>query len=1011
MAATESVPFGALLQRYRVTAGLSQAALAERARLSARAVSALERGLRRHPYLRTVQLLAEALDLTTEQRAALLAAAQPERGTDPQRREKPALPGPATPLLGRDGQVEAVAAMLTAGRARLVTLTGPAGVGKTRLALAVTDRLQELFADEVTLVELASVRDAALVVAAIAHTLGVGDAGDQPLPATLRQHLAPRRLLLVLDNFEQVLPAGAILADLLAACPELTLLVTSREPLHLQWEREWAVPPLALPAREHRGVDEIAQSPAVALFVERARAVVSSFQLGLANAGAIADICVQLDGLPLAIELAAARSKLLSPDAIRARLGDRLTLLTGEMRDVPARHQTLREAIAWSYDILDDDEREFFRRLAVFAGGFTLDGALAVAGVRGNGSARVRECRSGEPSPRAPIPPYSRTPTLDRLAALVDKNLLVVETQADGEPRFQMLETIRAFGVEQLAECGELEATRQGHARYFLALAEQAEPRLVEADQKLWLDRMEAERGNLRAALGWAEATAEGVELGLRLLTALLNFWYIRGHFGEGRTWLERLLDRCVGAAIAPTTWARATSLLGLLAVCQGDYAMSAGRCKEGADLLRTLADEGGLADGLVIQAMVAYEEDDYRAARAFAQEGLALARKIGDDRTAAVAQSQLGMLAYRASEYDLSRALNLDSLRIFRARNDAWGVALALRMLGAVAHRQGEHQLARSRYEEGLAVSRDLGDRSAVAQALVGLGHLERSVGDLTAAANCYEESLRVCREIGVRRGASVALGNLGIIAEQGGSMTLAQQRYEESLAIARAAADRRGVAATSERLANLAQSLGDPERSRQGYADSLRLWLQMGDRRAIARCLTGCARLIGPKQPARALFCFAAATAARERLHAPLPLTEQAAVDQEIALLRSRLGERASERAVRQGRELDLDSAIAAALNVLAAPLTLPVASPLPFVARPKQAAAPLSPREREVALLIAQGRTNREIAEQLVIAERTADTHVTNILNKLGLNSRAQVAAWTVARGMTLSNGQPT
>jgi transcriptional regulator with XRE-family HTH domain len=311
MVANGSAPFGALLQRYRVAAGLSQAALAERAQLSARAISALERGLRRHPYLGTVRLLAEALALDAEQRAAFLAASRPERGTDPERREAPALPVSATPLLGREGSVDAVVALLTAGGARLVTLTGPGGVGKTRLALAVAERLQAQFADGVAFVDLASVRDPALVVAAIAHALGIGDAGDQPLPETLRQHLVPRRLLLLLDNFEQVLAAAAVLADLLAASPGLTLLVTSREPLHLQWEQEWTVPPLALPARESRAVGEIARSPAVALFVERARAVVSSFQFGAANAAAIADVCAQLDGLPLAIELAAARSKLL----------------------------------------------------------------------------------------------------------------------------------------------------------------------------------------------------------------------------------------------------------------------------------------------------------------------------------------------------------------------------------------------------------------------------------------------------------------------------------------------------------------------------------------------------------------------------------------------------------------------------------------------------------------------------------------------------------------------------
>src|SRR6266852_4875421 len=452
------------------------------------------------------------------------------------------LPAPLTPLVGREQEIAAVCALLWRPEVRLVTLTGTGGVGKTRLALGVAAAVNADFADGICFVALAPLIDPGLVLSTIAQALGVQEQGSRPLLEGLQDHLREKQLLLLLDNFEQVVSAAPVVAELLVAAPRLRVLMTSRTSLHLSGEHEFAVPPLSLPdLRDLPPLDRLTQYGAIRLFIERAQAVKSDFALTKENAAAIAAICHQVDGLPLAIELAAGRSKLFSPQALLPRLRNRLKLLVGGAQDLPLRQQTLRGTIAWSYDLLDQAEKILFRRLAVFVGGCTLEAAEAVC--------HPDRDLEGD--------------VLDAVERLVDKSLLRQEAQADGEPRLLMLETIREYALERLAASGETEATRRRHADYYLALAEQAEPLLAGEQQVPWLNRLEQEHENLRAALTWVFQEAGGADLHLkaalreqtlRLVGALWSFWYIHCHYREGKQWLQAALALMAQRSTSPQT-------------------------------------------------------------------------------------------------------------------------------------------------------------------------------------------------------------------------------------------------------------------------------------------------------------------------------------------------------------------------------------------------------------------------------------------------------------------------
>jgi predicted ATPase/DNA-binding XRE family transcriptional regulator len=774
------VPFGERLRRLRVAAGLSQEALAERAGLSAQAIGALETGKRRRPYPNTVAALADALGRTELERVALAEArVTPSAAVSAQ----PLLPRQRAPLIGRDEDVRTVVALLHAGKERLLTLTGPGGVGKTSLALAVAHAAADAFAGDVAFVPLATIVDPALVASEVAAALGLQTTGQHSPDEVVRAALRSRRLLLVLDNLEHLPEAALWVSGLLASCPRVTVLATSRSPLRLHDEREVVVAPLAVPDRDAIPTPtEIVEVPAVRLFVERA--ATPAFALTPANAAAVAAICRRLDGLPLAIELAAARVKVLSPTELLARLEKRLPLLTGGPVDAPARQRTMQDAIAWSHDLLNPGEQVLFRRLAVFAGGFTLDDAEAVGGrfaeggaalggaaargLRGEGREETDDAIARtSSSPSSPLersdpatrsagtrPPREASPSvLDLVTSLVDKSLLrpVVLSNGGSGPRFEMLDTIREYGLERLTESGEADAVRAAHAAHFLALAEAAKPELTGPDQGRWLARLVDEHDNLRAALAWVRDHGEN-ELLLRLAGVLWRFWELRFHLSEGRSWLEGALAGDRGAP--PAVRARALNGLANLTWSQGDLVQGAAYQEEALVLFRAAGDHLGTAWALNDLANIVDEQGDYARAVALYEESLALSRKIGAEWEAACALHNLGLMADHEDDFDRAADLFDEALPIWERLGDEVARARSLDAAASVARRRGNLDRALALGEQSLALRRRFGDRNGVAVSLGNLGWTMLERGEGRRAATFFYEALPLHLEAGNRRG-----------------------------------------------------------------------------------------------------------------------------------------------------------------------------------------------------------------------------------------------------------------
>ncbi|MDF3042510.1 MAG: transcriptional regulator, family, partial [Thermomicrobiales bacterium] len=559
---TALLAFGHHLKRLRLAGDLTQEELAERAGVSARLISELERGTIHRPRRDTVQLLADGLRLRGSERDTFIALARGRPVAPQNALAAPpplALPRPPTPIVGRQQELAMALAQLLDPQVDLLTLTGPGGVGKTRLSLELGSRAVEAMSDGAAFVDLAPVRSPELVLAAIARELKVQAEPEVPLRQTVVDFLQGKRLLLVLDNFEHVLVAAPVVADLLAACRELTILATSRKPLHIRAEHQFPVGPLTLPDLDKvLRPAELVEVPAVELFVRRAQAANREFSLSTENARTIAEITVRLDGLPLAIELAATRANVLSPAALLAHLERRLPLLTRGFQDLPERQQALRATLDWSHDLLTTAEQTLFRRLAVFTGGCTLDGAAAVSGASSQTDSPHPEFRS----PNGPLLP-------DLLAGLVDTSLLRPLPGDGGELRYGMLETVREYGLEHLAAAHEEATVRRWHLAWCLDLAKRAEPELTGGDQQHWVACLQTEHDNLRAALAWA-VSENDAEAALDLGGALYRFWATQGYYEEGRRWLETALDLAPGARSS----SRGHALLGagVMAFFQGDY-------------------------------------------------------------------------------------------------------------------------------------------------------------------------------------------------------------------------------------------------------------------------------------------------------------------------------------------------------------------------------------------------------------------------------------------------------
>lgn len=620
------------------------------------------------------------------------------------------LPVQMTTFVGRDREIGEVVDLV--GRSRLVTLVGPGGTGKTRLGLQVAERLRDEFPDGSAFVDLSPIGDPDLVAAAIGHALGVREETGRPILESVEAHLRDRRVLLVIDNFEQVLGGAPLVSRLLRAAPGLNVLVTSREVLHVQGEQEYVVPSLGVPdLRRLPPLEALAQYDAVVLFAQRARAVRPGFEIDAGNAAAVAEICARLDGLPLAIELAAARVKLLAPSAILARLEKRLTLLTSAASDLPPRQRTLRGAIEWSHDLLDPAERRLFRRLAVFVGGCTIDDAQAVCDPRGELGVDM----------------------LDALTSLVDKSLLRHVPGAGGEPRFAMLETIREYAGERLADSEDRDPGRRRYEAHFASLARQAQPELLGPRQKEWLDRLEGERDNLRAAVQTAAEDGRS-EAALEIAASLWRYWQQRGHLAEGRQVLDRLLGP--GGDARTVACARALAGLGGVAYWQGDFAAAGKAYARALEIARTLDDRSGLASALYDEGFVAAVTGDHATARADYEESLGIYAALGDQPGVVRVREALVFLMFLQGEFVAAKALQEENLRTFRDAGEPFRLANGLNLLSAAQLKSGDVRAARASQAEALGVFRAAGDMQGVVRVLVLAAAVAVAAGDLTLAA-----------------------------------------------------------------------------------------------------------------------------------------------------------------------------------------------------------------------------------------------------------------------------------
>ncbi len=862
------------------------------------------------------------------------------------KRNSHSAPFPLTPLIGREHEVQGALSMLETSEVRLLTVTGPGGVGKSRLALEVAIEAQRNFADGFCYVELAHFTTPKQVALRIARALGLRIRGHEPT-ARLKSFLREKHLLLLLDNFDQVPTAAPLLSELLSACPQLKLLVSSRSVLHMQGEFEFPIPTLSLPDLLHLPSPEaLMLYSAVALFVQRAQAISRDFRMTEENASAVAGICIRLDGLPLAIELAVAHIKLLPPGQLLTHLKKPLDMLTRGGPDLPLRHQSLRDTIAWSYELLTTEEQRVFRRLSIFVGGCTLEAAEAVCATPGEGSA----------------------PFIEVIESLLDKSLLQQEKRKRSESRLLMLTTIREYGLEGLAASGEIESARLAHATYYRALTEMAEPML---SQGTWLEQLEQEHDNLSAALRWL-LEHKALEEALRLLGALRQFWFWRGCLNESHSFLEDAftLMREDNIAVSPLVRAKIFYAASSLAYWQADFEQARRFSKEGLELYRQQGDIRGAA--LILRQLGIIEDDhgaDKTAAYAFFEESLQLFRGVGDAGGTAIVQFTLGARAFFQGEFARVWEICNKSLTTFRALGDAWHTAIALHLLGWASYCQRAYATARRLSEESVALFRTLGNPGVAVEAMDILAYEMAALGEETAAASLLEEALVLAKQGEIWEDVARTLGALGYLALRQGHMEQARAFYKECLA----------------GLMDLWASARLTHKTK---------WIP-------ACCLEGLGEIaLRQGQAAWTVRLFAAAETLRiSGTHLNPIGMEQPYYDDTLIAARSQYSAEVFASLWAEGRTMTPEEALAISNNEQAD------ASPPAERTTASLISSPgiLTIRQSEVLRLLAAGLTNKQIADRLVISPRTVNIHVNAIYKKLEITSRAAATRYAIEQGL--------
>jgi predicted ATPase/ATP/maltotriose-dependent transcriptional regulator MalT len=841
------------------------------------------------------------------------------------------IPVALTSFVGRTHDIAAICALLQRPEVRLLTILGIGGIGKTRLGMQVATALQEHFVDGVSFISLASVHDPHLVASTIAQGLGVQEVGEPHVLEQLKVVLQSKQLLLFIDNFEHVVTAASLLTELLLACMQLTILVTSRAVLYLQGEYQYPISPLPVPDSTHFAeLGILAQNPAVSLFVQRAQAVRPHFSLTQTNAPIIAQICARLDGLPLAIELAASRIKMFPLQALLARLKRRFEILTGGTQGAPARQQTLHNAIAWSYDLLDPWEQRLFCMLSVFADGWTVEAIDAVV-------SSIAQTEKDS---------YS---LFDRISSLLDKSLLLQFEQEGVDARFAMLETLREYGRERLQERGEAEMVQQAHALHFLRFAEQAAPYLKGEQQLVWVARIEQELENVRIALEWFIHRAQ-MEHALRLGAALGWFWYLRGYWSEGRSWLDAMLELADG--------------------------------KKPVD---------AYADVLYYAGVLAYYQDD-SSAQALLTQSVALCREVGLTRVLVSALGMLGLLISMQGDRTSASPLLEECEHLCRTKAYRWELAHLLRKLALIAWHQGDLTRASSCAQEGLTLARKIGDTSLIATTLSVLSGIANRQGDLARATTLTQETLNLAQKLGDTSLIATATQNLGYLALQQNQFPQAAAYARRALTLFRELGDKTFITAALHSLGHLALLQNDLMQAAEAFQEGFTLSEDLKNMTRMGWHLVGLAAVAEKEGHYQKACRLLGVAEARLDVNLHMNAAERADYDELVKRVRTHLGEDLFSSLWAQGKAMTPQEALDAQDVVLSSSAVV------------KQEAvedklADLTARETEILRLVAQGLTDAQVAEKLVISTRTVSWHLSTIYGKLAVPSRSAATRFAI------------